>query len=200
MWGRVFDDGLFDLYLGAVFVNVAAFMIASELEQSQSAVIYFVVLLASYQVYLAAKRRITVPRLGHFKPAEKHRRRFGVVGSISVSVSILMLVATMLAVAGALSDGVPILLILFGVLAIKMVVLFSLAAYYLGVQRFYIYAALGAAGMAGSEIAVVAADIGRGWDVVAMFGAPALLMLPTGAVLLARFIKTYPLDKVHEIA
>ncbi len=122
------------------------------------------------------------------------------VGSISVSVSILMLVATMLAVAGALSDGVPILLILFGVLAIKMVVLFSLAAYYLGVQRFYIYAALGAAGMAGSEIAVVAADIGRGWDVVAMFGAPALLMLPTGAVLLARFIKTYPLDKVHEIA
>ena len=200
MWGRVFEDGLFDLYLAAVFVNVAAFMIASELEQSQSAVIYFVVLLASYQVYLAAKRRITVPRLGHFKPAEKHRRRFGAVGAVSVAVSILMLVTTMLAVTGVFSDGAPLLLILFSVLAIKMVALFSLAAYYLGVHRFYVYAALGAAGMAGGEIAVAAGDAGRGWDVVAMFGVPALVMLPTGLVLLTRFIRAYPLHEVADVA
>jgi hypothetical protein len=200
MWGRVFDDGLFDHYLGALFVNVAAFMLAGELGQSQGAAIYFVVLLVIYQLYAVAKRRITVPRLGHFKPGEKHRRRFGAVGAVSVGVSVLMLVTTVAAVTGAFSDGVPLLLILFSVLAVKMVTLFSLAAYYLGVLRFYVYAALGAAGMAGAEIVVATADVGRGWDVVAMFGVPALVMLPTGVVLLTRFIKAYPLHEAYEVA
>jgi hypothetical protein len=193
MWGRVFDDGLFDLYLGALFVNVAAFMVAGELRQTRGAAVYFVVLLAIYQLYAVAKRRITVPRLGYFKAAEKHRRRFGVVGAVSVGVSIIMLLGTLLAVTGVFSDDVPLLLILFSVLAVKMVALFSLAAYYLGVLRFYFYAALGAAGMAGAEIAVATAEAGRGWDVIAMFGVPALVMLPTGVVLLARFIRAYPL-------
>ena len=198
MWGRVFDDGLFDLYLGVLFANVAAFMLAGAVEQSPPTAIYVVVLLATYQVYVAAKRRITVPRLGHFKPAAKHRRRFGVVGAISVSVSVLMVVATMLAATGVFSDGIPLVVILFGVLAVKLVVLFSAAAYYLGVLRFYVYAALGAAGYAGAELAVASADIDRGWDIVAMFGAPALAMIPTGIILLRRFIRVYSVREADQ--
>jgi hypothetical protein len=111
-----------------------------------------------------------------------------------------MVAATMLAVTGAFTSGVPLLLVLFGVLAIKMVIMFSLAAHYLGVARFYGYAILGAAGIVGAEIAVATADIGRGWDVVAMFGAPAIVMLPTGLVLLSRFTRAYPLRGTNQVA
>jgi hypothetical protein len=103
-----------------------------------------------------------------------------------------MVATTVLAVTGTFSGDIPLTLVLFGVLALKMVVLFSLAAHFFGVTRFYAYAALGAAGMVGAEIAVATADVARGWDVIAMFGAPAIVMLPTGLVLLSRFLKDYP--------
>jgi hypothetical protein len=70
--------------------------------------------------------------------------------------------------------------------------MFSLAAYFMGVKRFYLYALLAAAGMLGSEIAVATWDISRGWDFVGMLGLPVAVMLPTGAVLLTRFLRDYP--------
>jgi len=200
MWSRVFDDGLFDIYLGAVFANVAVWMIAGGLGQSYGVAVYVLVLLVSYRAYVTAKRRITLPRVGYFKPSRRHRTRFGVVGAISVSVTILLVAATMPAVTGAFTGGIPVLLVLFGILAVKMVVLFSLAAHYLGVVRFYGYAVLGAAGMVGAEIAVATAGIERGWDVATLFGVPAIAMLPTGLVLLSRFTRAYPLRENDQVA
>lgn len=194
IWTRVFEDGLWDLYLCIVFTNVAIFMLGGELGWSvaQTVFPFIAVLLGAHQLLMAAKRRITAPRIGYFKPHEKRRTEIGTVGAISVSISILMVATTVLAVTGAFSDGIPLVLVLFGVLALKMVVLFSLAAHFLGVTRFYAYAALGAAGMVGAELAVAIADVERGWDVIAMFGAPAVVMLPVGLVLLNRFLKTHP--------
>ena len=194
MWSRVFDDGLWDLYLWIVFTNVAVYMLGGELDWSvaQTAIPFFVILLGAHQLLMAAKRRVTAPRIGYFKPHKKRRTEIGTVGAISVAVSILMVATTVLAVTGTFSGDIPLTLVLFGLLALKMVVLFSLAAHFLGVTRFYAYAALGAAGMVGAEIAVATADVARGWDVIAMFGAPAVVMLPTGLVLLSRFLKDYP--------
>ena len=199
MWSRIFDDGLFDIYLGVVFINVAVFMVAGDLGGSYGIAIYAVVLLAGHQAYVAAKRRITLPRVGYFKPSQQHRKRFGVVGAISVSVSILMVAATTLAVTGAFTGGIPLVLVLFGILAIKMVVLFSLAGHYLGVVRFYGYAVLGAVGMVGAEIAVATAEVGRNWDVVAMFGVPGVVMIPIGIVMLSRFIRAYPIRETNHV-
>jgi hypothetical protein len=199
MWSRIFDDGLFDIYLGVVFINVVVWRAATELGRSYGVAIFVLVLLASHPAYVAAKRRITLPRVGYFKPSQQHQTRFGVVGAISVSVTILMVAATTLAVTGAFTSGIPFLLVLFGILAIKMVLIFSLAGHYLGVVRFYGYAMLGAAGMVGAEIAVATADIGRGWDLVAMFGLPAVVMVPTGIVMLSRFIRAYPMRETNHV-
>lgn len=200
MWSRVFDDGLWDLYLGIVFLNVMAYMLGGELGWSISDTIipFFFVLLGAHPLLKFAKERYTAPRIGYFTPSKKRRASMGVVGAISVAVSILMVATTTLAVTGALSGDIPLTLILFGILAFKMVVLFSLAAHFLGVTRFYLYAALGAAGMVGAEIAVAVSDVQRGWDVIAMFGAPGLIMIPTGFILLARFLKAYP--QVDDVA
>lgn len=194
MWSRVFDDGLWDLYLGVLFANIAVWMTAVELgwPYGSTAIPTFIVLMASYALFTGAKRRITLPRVGYFKPARKRRTTIGAVGTISVSLTVLMVATTILAAGGAFSEGIPLSLVLFGVLALKMVILFSLAGHFMGVSRFYAYALLGAVGMVGAEIAGVFADVGRGWDVAAMFGGPAVVMLPTGVVLLTRFLKTYP--------
>ncbi|HDH26168.1 MAG TPA: hypothetical protein ENH00_08255 [Actinobacteria bacterium] len=79
---------------------------------------------------VAVKRCITLPRVGYFRPSRRHRTRFGVVGAISVSVTIPLVAVTMPAVTGACAGGIPLLLILFGVPALKMVVLFGLAAHH----------------------------------------------------------------------
>ncbi|RLE14993.1 MAG: hypothetical protein DRJ28_04770 [Actinobacteria bacterium] len=61
MWSRVFDDGLFDIYLGVLFLNVVVWMMAGDLGLSYGIAIYLVVLLGSNPVYVAAKRHIMLP-------------------------------------------------------------------------------------------------------------------------------------------
>ena len=103
-----------------------------------------------------------------------------------------MVLFTILYVNKALSSGISTAFIMFGILAFKGLVLFSLGAYFLGVTRFYVYGGLMAGGFVGAELLGSGKEIARGWDIVAMFGLPALVMLPIGAVILTRFLRSHP--------
>ena len=70
-----------------------------------------------------------------------------------------IVVFTSLAASGAFSDGVLTIAVIFGVFALKAVLMFSLAAYFMGVKRFYLYALLAATGMRGAESAVAVWDV-----------------------------------------
>jgi hypothetical protein len=196
-WRRVFGDGLWDLYLGAVFANVAVWMAASLLGWSvgQTAVPFVGFLIVMLGVFRQAKPRITEPRVGYFKIASGRARPITRSAYVGVAVTVLLVAVTFIAGITGVPADVPFATTLFGIVALQMALMFGLAAYALGVRRFFAYAALGAAGYVGSEALTAARGADHGWDIVAMFGLPAMAMLPIGTVLLVRFLRAYPLPK-----
>jgi hypothetical protein len=192
-WGRFFNDGIFDIYLGVLFANVALWMVAAELDLNygSTAVPAVIVLLLAGVFYRLAKKRITVPRMGHFVIESRRTRKIHVARAIGVGVTAILVAATVLWGVGAYPTGPSTAVILFGVVALEAVTLFSLGAYFLGVERFYVYGLLCVAGFLGAEIVVARSSLGHGWALVGLFGMPALVLTPTGIVLLVRFVRTY---------
>jgi hypothetical protein len=193
-WRRVFEDGLFDLFLAIAFLNAAGWMAAAELDLAygETAVPAGGVLIVALLLFRFLKERVTVPRLGHFRIQRKRTSKLRLGGFLAVGLLVSMVGVTFAAGAGAFETGVSFPVVLFGLLALKAVVLFSLGAYFTGVSRFYFYGALAAAGMAGAQIAIAVFGAAQGWSVVGICGLPALAMIPTGAVLLKRFVRAYP--------
>jgi hypothetical protein len=196
VWGRVFEDGLWDLYVGALFVNAAFWAATGQLGYAwgNTAPFSIGVLLTVLILFQIAKKRITAPRLGFFEIQKKRTSPYRLVGAISVAVTVALVVLTILRVGGLFRGGISFTLVVFGVLALKGVVLFSLGAHFWGVERFYLYGMLLLAGFLGSEVLVATQGIDRIWDVVAMLSLPALVMLPVGATLLVRFLRKYPIQ------
>jgi len=193
-WRRVFEDGLYDLFLAVVFLNVAVWMAAAELDLAygETAAPAGGVLLLAFLMFRFLKQRVTVPRLGHFRIQRERTSKFRLAGALSVCLLVLMVGATFLAGTGAFETGVSFVVVLFGLLALKAVVLFSFGAFLTGVSRFYLYGALAAVGMTAAQVCIAVLDLPEGWSVVGIFGLPALLMIPTGVVLLTRFVRAYP--------
>jgi hypothetical protein len=193
-WRRVFEDGLFDLFLAVVFLNVAVWMVAAELDLAygETAAPAGGFLLLAFLAFRILKQRVTVPRLGHFRIQRKRTSKLRLAGALSVSLLVLMVGLTFAAGSGAFETGVSFPVVLFGLLALKAVVLFSLGAHFTGVSRFYLYGGLAAAGMAAAQACISAGSLPPGWSVVGMFGLPALAMVPIGAVQLTRFLRAYP--------
>src|SRR5680860_846335 len=105
-WGRVFNDGLWDIYVGALFANVVLYMTAGELGWSygDTAVPPIIVLILAAGLQRFAKQRITEPRIGHFK-IERRRlsgKRLGLF--LTLIVTLMLVVFTILAGSGAFPD------------------------------------------------------------------------------------------------
>lgn len=193
-WRRVFQDGLLDLFLAVAFLNAAVWMVCAELDLAygETAAPAGGVLIVALLLFRFLKQRVTAPRLGHFRIQHKRTSKLRLAGGLGVSLLVLMVGVTFVAGTGACETGVSLPVVLFGLLALKAVVLLSLGAYFTGVSRFYFYGGLAAAGMAGSEACIAYWDLSQGWSVVGIFGLPALVMVPVGSVLLVRFLREYP--------
>ena len=78
-WRSVFQDGLWDIYLGLLLMALAIYALLSKtkLPEAQQMVIYIGLMAASMLVLWAGKRFITLPRMGRVKfgPRGKTRRR-----------------------------------------------------------------------------------------------------------------------------
>jgi len=198
IWDRVFEDGLWDLYVGTLFLNAAFWITSGELGFTfgNTTVNSVVVLLLTLVAFKAAKKRITAPRVGYFELQRKRTSKYRLAGVLSVAVTVALVAMTILRVGGQFR-GISFLLVLFGVLALKGVVLFCLGAYFWGLERFYVYAMLLLAGYLGAEVFVATRGIPRIWDIVGMLGLPAIVMLPLGATLLVRFLRKYPIQEAQ---
>ena len=137
---------------------------------------------------MIARRKITVPRLGTFKPSRARRRRIRTV-HLAFSLSVVLGLALMLLFAtgngGAhLADWVPLMFL------VNATVVFGVAAYFLDVPRFWAY------GPAFGLPIVLDSALKNAWDVSlpawVVFGVPGLAVTVVGVVILVRFIRRYP--------
>jgi hypothetical protein len=196
-----YEDGLWDLLLGAVFLLLAIYPITrARLGPTWNLVFFVGLLLLVTAIFSGLRRRISTPRLGYvsarYTPAKKLILAFTMaLVALTAGLVILTLVnpawlggpAPAVALSNVWSYQVEILVLL------ALIVLFSAMGYRFGVPRLYLYGwLLGGANLA-SVILYRGSPEGFNWPLA---GAAGIILL-IGATLLARMLRKYPVRKAE---
>lgn len=194
VWTSFFQDGIWDIYLGLLLMAIAvgAFFTDTGLSEQYSIFGHIgVVILAIFFLWLG-KRLITLPRMGtvHFGPKGKARIT---KAQIILALSCFLGLAAFMLVSSAMVNTTarqPIMDFIFpSFWVINMLVVFSLAAFFLNYRRLFIIGLLYAMAVPADKIMrqLLHVDLS-----VLAFGVPALIILIMGFIVLTRFLKKYP--------
>lgn len=197
---RVFADGLWDMALGLLFLNALSGSLIARwgVPPTWQVGLTIAVMLAILWGTKAAKLAITAPRMGTFRVEAARRKPLRPVLMISAAITVGLVLFTMAGRGGAFPKGIPTVMVILGVLALKFIVLFSLAAWYFGVGRFYLYGWLVGWSFIGTEYLLNTTQLTRGTSQLLSFVLCCSLMVVIGAVLLMRFLARYPAIKDSE--
>jgi hypothetical protein len=177
------EDGLADIVLG-VFIIALGLGFAPGLN-----VLAQVWLAPLILLMLAAKKRITIPRLGYVKFGIERQKRIQtnlLLAAVAGVVSLLAGIAAYLVLTGSPSQATDILrdlkAIPFGAMLALLIMVVGLS---FQLQRFWLYAGL----VLGTFVVARWFDDSLHWFVMAVGG----VILVAGLVLLVRFLRRYPL-------
>jgi hypothetical protein len=192
-----FQDGLWDIYLGFLLLVMGGAPLVSSLgldDKGWILAIDFVLVMLAFGAFWAAKKFITVPRIGQVKfgaGGKARQKRTSLVMFFSVVVGLALLLV-MLAARGGRADWALSELLIPGVWAVNVLLVFGLAAYFMGLERLYFYAVLYAVPVPLWMTAHRWTDVDLGF---AAFAVPAGIMIVIGALLFARFLRDYPVPE-----
>ena len=194
VWTSFFEDGIWDIYLGMLLVAMACGALLTDLgvPESTQIIAYLVLIVAAMLFLWAGKRYITAPRIGRVIYGAKGKARktkTTIILAFSVLVGLVAFVIAWLSAKGNLPQSLPVELLLPSIWVGNMIIVFSLAAYFLRFNRLYVIGAMFA--VAVPLDIVLTALTKRDLSFVA-FGIPAMVILIMGIVVLARFVRKYP--------
>jgi hypothetical protein len=183
-----FEDGLWDLLLGLIFLALAVYPVTRELLGPEWNIVLFVALLLLLSVgQLLVRRRVSGPRIGVAVPRRTPKMWLLLVITF-VMVTLLAPEPELATNAAAqASSGRGYLVEL--VVVLVMGLLFSAMGYLFGVTRMYFYGWM--IGLA--NLASVYMEHNAGWTFQIPLAVAAGIILLIGLVLLVRFLRTYPL-------
>jgi hypothetical protein len=193
-----FQDGLWDVFLGLLLLNMGGGTLlgGSQMSPLWSMVILTVIVGIVLLVFWAGKKYVTTPRIGlvKFGPQRKSKlRRVRVALFLSVLLGVLMFLWGL----GAWSGRLPYLLaelpIPAYVWAVQCLVVFSVAAYFMDVTRFYLYGVLYALPFPLGILLAHNTDLTGALSMVITFGTAGGILVLIGVVLFVRFLRRYPL-------
>lgn len=192
-----FEDGLWDLLLGLIFMALAVYPVTRELLGPEWNIVLFVALLALLTAgQLLLRRRVSGPRIGVAVPRRTPKMwLLLVITFVMVVITIGLVVLTLLGSEPDLATNAPVdastergyLVELIVVLVMGL--LFSAMGYLFGVTRLYFYGWM--VGLA--NLASVYMTHNAGWTFQIPLAVAAGIILLVGLVLLVRFLRTYPL-------
>jgi hypothetical protein len=179
-WRSVFQDGLWDIALGIVFLGVGLSMTPG-LDRGWTYAEFAAAIVLSVAVIRVGKRRITIPRLGWVKfgpRAERRRLKAFFVPTIGVAVALALVPLTgVMRPHPGWASLLPALVV--GVVAWAVL---SLVAAAWGFPRLYLHALILGASFFGLEL------LDTGWPML----AGSAIVFATGVGYLVRFLKLYP--------
>ena len=192
-----FEDGLWDILLGTIFMLLAIYPITRELLGPEWNIVLFLVALGLLALgQLALRYFISVPRIGYMRPRRSPKLRLLVIfTAIMVLLTFVLLLVTFLgpgaqaapSAAAEASTGRSYTVELIALLVVGG--LFSAMGYFFGVSRLYFYGwAIGLANLASVYMTHTA-----GWSFNIPLAIVAGMFLLIGVVLLVRFLRKYPI-------
>jgi hypothetical protein len=195
-WRANQQDGLFDLFFGALFLGIALSQLADGLWGNEPATLAVLVCIqfgGAGGLWLA-RRQITQPRIGvvRFTPSRKRRVRTAcIVLSFCVAATVALVVLTALSERGVSFSSGPVSRYTVSAVAAALVLTpLAVIAYFQEFPRILVHAAL----FLGAEFGGTWLE--RGGSVpfprAVTFGAAALVSAAVGASLLLRFLQIPP--------
>jgi hypothetical protein len=194
VWTSFFEDGIWDIYLGMLLLAMAFGALLTDIGVPESSLmIVYLVLLGAAMVFLwVGKRFITLPRVGRVRFGPKGKSRIGkavILMAISALVGLLAFVIAALSAKGSLPRSFPTDLLIPGIWVGNMIIVFSLAAYFLRFNRLYLIGVMFAIAVPLDIVLTVLTH--RDLTSVA-FGVPAITVIMMGIFVLSRFLRKYP--------
>jgi hypothetical protein len=193
-WKSVFQDGLWDIFLGLLLLAMAIWALLSDVGFSESLgmAIFIGLEVLAMLVLWAGKKIITVPRMGRVKFGPKRKAKLNWV-RVVLFISILAGAGVFL-VALAMHTNRPEWLnaafFFPAAWIVNVIVVFSLGAYFLDFNRLYLIGVMYALPVPLDILFRKVADIDLSFIA---FGVPAIVILIVGSVMLVRFLRDYPL-------
>lgn len=200
-WRSVFQDGLWDIYLGILLLAMGIGDLLDGLNLSKVSyyTIYFGVIAIGFLVLWAGKRFITLPRLGRVKFGQKGRSRrtkIRLVLFASVSLGLLLWFLADAVNKGGFGSRVMWDVIFPLVYILNMLLVFGLGAYFLDYPRLYVIAVLFAVPV---PLQILLRRLTGSSEAFYTFAVPAILILGMGLVCLVHFIRSYPVANIPEM-
>jgi hypothetical protein len=190
-----YEDGLWDIFLGALLLAMGFSVVLSDTVLSKP--IYFGIYIAMEVVivvaFIAGKKYITTPRIGHVKLGEKgkaRKRNTRIVMAASVLFGVIVLILSIMAFTSNWSDGLPMDLIFPAVYAINMLLVFGLMAHFLAYDRLYLIGVLYALPLPVDMVLKRLAEIRITYLLFAICGITIVVI---GLVTFIRFLRANPL-------
>lgn len=186
-----FQDGLWDIYLGLVFVAFGIGPILRSTVSEASGIIGHIVLLViAMMLLIVGKQSITAPRLGHVRFSEARKRKLSksrIVLALSVIMGLIVFAITL----GG-DQSLATFSLLFGV---NIILVLGALAYFMDYGRLFGYAILWALSM---PVGVVLENSGILADAPVIFVATGGLAVVIGFWLLQQFLHDYHLPPPEE--
>jgi hypothetical protein len=192
-WRSVFQDGLWDIYLGLLLLamGIGDLLDNYNLSTGQYYSIYFGVIIFAMAVLWAGKHFITLPRLGRVKFGKKGKTRQNKTRLLLFGSVAFGLIAWFLAdagISGKLSEQLWDVIFPLAYV-VNMLLVFGLGAYFLDYPRLYIVAVMFALPIPLKILLRRMIGTSGGY---LTFMVPALIIVGMGIYCLLKFIRTYP--------
>lgn len=192
-WRSFFDDGLWDIYLGLLLalMGVSSFMNTLELTEAMHMSIYISLLIVVMLGFWAAKRFITVPRIGRVKfgtEGRKRRIKTSLVLFASVVFGFILFIVLGGVSRGDISRDLPWDVIVPAAWALNMLLVFGLMGYFLEFERLYLI------GLVYSIVLPLDSILRKATDLhIApyLFVLAGFIIVAVGVVYLIRFLRNY---------
>jgi len=189
-WKSTFQDGLWDIYFGLIISGIG-FSWLGELFGLPETVNVMVTLfswdIGAMLVLFLGKKFITIPRMGFVKFGQIRKKRNKFLALFLGLMVVFTVITFIFTLVGMFQLQIPgyLVMLLIGLLFITLP--FSLIAYYLQLERVYLYAILGGLGLFISEL--LQPIIGAPYHDIITFGGIGLVITITGLIIFIKFLK-----------
>jgi hypothetical protein len=198
-WRSTFQDGLWDIYLGLIFMGFGIYTIGQlfgSFRPINAILILAIWDFSAFFFFFIGKKRITQPRMGFVKFGKKRKSKkikLSIFLTFMVGINIIFLFLPLSGFDLTLNPFIFFLLV--GLLFITLPL--CVVAYFLEFDRLYLMAIMGGLGLSISEL--IRPVVGIPLHLVLTYCPIGGIIVVWGTIVLIRFIRKYPLPKSEQI-